>query len=216
MRYRVKGAEIRSENAAKPHTQQSRSVATYLRELPRVASVLDFGCGKLRYANLIAKLGERMTFVDSEIQLSRLQRVRGHLTTVRDFVTRHYSHGRVVSAETLATHKSQYDLITCINVLSAIPSKTALVQALRAIGRLTRKNGMAVFVNQHRNSYYKRFEQDPRHLFGHLFKGRHGYSYYGILPPEQMSKLLVRHGFAVSNAWTDGEINFVEAHPTRP
>ena len=215
MRYRVKGAEIRSENAAKPHTQQSRSVATYLRGLPQIASVLDFGCGKLRYANLIAKLGERMTFVDSEIQLSRLQRIRGHVTTVRDFVTHHYLDSRVVSAETLAAHRSQYELITCINVLSAIPSKAALVQALRAIRRLTRKNGMSVFVNQHRNSYYKRFEQAPRHLFGHLFKGRHGYSYYGILPQDQMNELLVRHGFAVSNAWTDGEINFVEAHPNR-
>jgi 2-polyprenyl-3-methyl-5-hydroxy-6-metoxy-1,4-benzoquinol methylase len=177
--------------------------------------VLDFGCGKLRYSNLIAAIGERATFVDSEIQLSRLQRIRGRLTTVRDFVTCHYPHGRVVSAESLERHKSKYDLITCINVLSAIPSKSVLEQALNAIGRLTHKSGMAVFVNQHRNSYYTRFEKDSRHLFGHLIKGKHGYSYYGLLPPAQMSALLVGHGFAVSEAWTEGEINFVEARPPR-
>jgi 2-polyprenyl-3-methyl-5-hydroxy-6-metoxy-1,4-benzoquinol methylase len=215
MRYVVSGVEIRSENAAKPHSQRSKVVTEYLRKAARVKAVLDFGCGKLRYSDLVAKLGRRATFVDSKVQLTRRQRIRGKMTTVSDVIAERYPHARVVSAEAAMTDRSRYDFVTCINVLSAIPTRSALDTLVRLIRRLTKTNGTAVFVNQHRNSYFKRFEVGKPHLFGHVFGGAKGYSYYGVLTVKRVEKLLLSHGFYIRKSWIRGEINFVEAHPAR-
>lgn len=213
MRYRVDGQEIRSENAAKPHTQQSAVVADYLRQRGKVDAVLDYGCGKLRYSDLLATIGRRVTFVDSKIQLTRLQRVRGKRTTVAEFVARNYQHGQVVAAEEWRPGRRRYDLVTCINVLSAIASRQALYGTLEAIRAVTRRTGLAVFINQHSNSRFKRYSRGKKHLFGHLHhaKGRH--SYYGLLSEPRVVRLLTRRGFEIQRAWRLGEINFVEARP---
>jgi 2-polyprenyl-3-methyl-5-hydroxy-6-metoxy-1,4-benzoquinol methylase len=215
VRYKVSGREIRSENAAKPHTQQSGVVADYLRSLTRVSAILDYGCGKLRYSNLIATLGRRVTFVDSTIQLTRLQRVRGKHTTVMEFVSRNYRHGRVVAAEEWRGTTARYDLVTCINVLSAIASRQALNGALDNIREATRQSGLAVFINQHSNSRFKRYSQGKKHLFGHIHRGKGSNFYYGLLSAPRVVRLLTNRGFEIRKTWQSGEINFVEARPTK-
>jgi 2-polyprenyl-3-methyl-5-hydroxy-6-metoxy-1,4-benzoquinol methylase len=213
VRYRVNGREIRSENAAKPYSQQSAVVADYLKQQARVGAVLDYGCGKLRYSNLLATIGRRVTFVDSKIQLTRLQRVRGRRTTVTEFVARTYRHAHVVPAEELRAGRARYDLVTCINVLSAIASRQALYGALDAIRRSTRRNGVAVFINQHSNSSFKRYARGERHLFGHIHQRRGKSFYYGLLSETRVVRLLTKRGFKIRRAWGAGEINFVEASP---
>lgn len=213
MRYRVSGREIRSENAAKPHSQQSAVVADYLRTQKKVGAILDYGCGKLRYADLLATVGRRVTFVDSKIQLTRLQRVRGRRTTVAEFVARHYRHGRVVAAEEWRIGRARYDLVTCINVLSAIASREALNGALDVIREATRQTGLAIFINQHSNSRFKRYSRGKKHLFGHLHRGKGRHFYYGLLSEPRVVRLLTRRGFKIHKTWQSGEINFVEAKP---
>jgi 2-polyprenyl-3-methyl-5-hydroxy-6-metoxy-1,4-benzoquinol methylase len=213
MRYRVRGLDIRSENAAKPHMQRSQAVVQYLRRLNPAESVLDFGCGKLRYADLIAKLGTQALLVDSQIQLTRKQRVRGKMSTVADVAISLYSNVKVLASEKLDSVRDRYDIVTCINVLSVIPDRAALREALRTIRRLTKRSGFAVFVNQHRNTYFKQFAGGTPHLFGHLYQGRNGASYYGIMTKERVEKLLRRAGFTIGTSWNDREINFVEAYP---
>jgi 2-polyprenyl-3-methyl-5-hydroxy-6-metoxy-1,4-benzoquinol methylase len=213
MRYRVKGVEIRTENAAKPYSQRSQAVVAYLKTAPRVNTVLDYGCGKLRYSDLLARIGKRATFVDSELQLTRRQRIRGKVTTVTELVAERYSNIEVMSAETAMLDQSSYDFVTCINVLSAIPTMAAIDAVLRAIKRLTKHSGVAVFINQHRNSYFKRFEVGKRHLFGHLHEGKRGYSYYGVMTKEVVQSLLLEYGYVIRRAWDQREINFVEAYP---
>jgi 2-polyprenyl-3-methyl-5-hydroxy-6-metoxy-1,4-benzoquinol methylase len=215
MRYRVKGAEIRTENAAKPFAQRSKVVVAYLKSRPKVASVLDFGCGKLRYADLVARLGERATFVDSEIQLTRRQRIRGRTGTVAQLAPVLYSNAAVVSTEAISNRTGRrHDFVTCINVLSAIPNARALKGVLRVIHGLTKNHGTAVFVNQHRNTYFKNFERGKPHLFGFLFQGKNGaISYYGKMTKDRVQALLIKNGFHIQRAWNHGEINFVEARP---
>ena len=184
MRYRIKGVELRSENAAKSHMQRSKAVVEYLRATGRVKNLLDFGCGKLRYADQISKLGKHVVFVDSHVQLTRNQRVQGRVTTVASLARERYSNASVLPSEKLVTARTQHDLITCINVLSAIPDILALRGVLRTIRRLTKPTGIAVFINQHRNTYFSRFSTGRRHLFGYIFEGRNGPSYYGVMTRE--------------------------------
>jgi 2-polyprenyl-3-methyl-5-hydroxy-6-metoxy-1,4-benzoquinol methylase len=212
MRYKVKGCEIRSENAAKPHSMRSAVVAAYLREADKVDAVLDYGCGKLRYGDLISQIGNRVTFVDSRIQLTRPQRLRGKRTTVKDFVQRNYSNACAIAAEEWRSGRPRYDFVTCINVLSAIASRAALNRALEVIRSALRKNGLAVFVNQHTNSSFTRYAAGKKHLFGHLYEVNGRNFYYGLLSASRVSNLLTNRGFAIRRSWQSGEINFVEAH----
>ena len=89
MRYRVKGLEIRTENTAKVPTQAARGVLSFIRHLPCVRRACDIGCGKLRYAAALASLADRLTLVDSEVQLTRAQVIHGKKTTVQDYVANH-------------------------------------------------------------------------------------------------------------------------------
>ncbi|WP_067588049.1 hypothetical protein [Endozoicomonas ascidiicola] len=90
MRYEISGRLLKSENAAKPHVQKSGAVANYLLSHDSKANILDYGCGKLRYSDILIKLSDNITFVDSEIQLSREQVVRGVKTTVREYISKNY------------------------------------------------------------------------------------------------------------------------------
>lgn len=79
---------------------------------------------------------------------------------------------------------------------------------------LTKPTGRAIVVNQYSNTYFKRFTRGRRHLFGHIFSGRNGMSYYGVMTVSRVHRLLRTAGFSIRNSWTQGEISFVEASPT--
>lgn len=211
MRYKVNGRVIRSENAAKPHTQQSKAVSELILSYGKVNNVLDFGCGKLRYSDLLTQISPQVTFVDSKIQLIRDQVIKGHKTTVKKYALDNYQGSSVIPYEELDKHKLRYELITCTNVISAIPCSNTLRNVLVTINNLLEKNGKVIFVNQHRSSYFKRFISGKKQLFGYIYEGRRGSSYYGIIQKENMIKLLEEHDFIITNAWISGESNFVEA-----
>lgn len=211
MRYKISGNELRTENAAKPHTQQSKLVASYLNSIEVVDSLLDFGCGKLRYSDILTSISKRTTFVDSEIQLFRTQVVRGIKTTVDNYVTSNYENSIAISFESIKKHKEKYDLITCTNVLSAIPCDKTLKSALGEMRRLLKEKGTIIFINQHKSSYFKKYETGQRHMHGYLYNGRKGTSYYGILCKIKTTALLEENGFKVKKSWCKGESNYIEA-----
>ncbi|SFR37392.1 Methyltransferase domain-containing protein [Marinobacter gudaonensis] len=215
MRYLVDGVEIRSENAAKPASQKSAAVDFYLASLEGRPKLLDFGCGKLRYSDTLVEVASTVTFVDSFVQLNREQVVRGGKTTVRAFVRSNYSNCQTISSEEIDNHFEKYDVVTCTNVLSAIPCPATLTQVVGSIRRLLKAGGMAVFVNQHRSSYFKRYELGERLLYGYLYEGKRGYSYYGILGKKNIENLLRENGFYINRSWCAGETTFTEASPCR-
>lgn len=211
MHYILNGITIKSENAAKPEAQASKSVVNYLLDKKGIERILDFGCGKLRYSETLNKIGVSVTYVDSRVQLTRLQTIKGTKTNVVKYVADNYQGALVVPFEEIDHHKEKYQLITCTNVISAIPCEETLKKVLAKINDLLDSDGCAVFVNQHRNSYFKRFLSGQKRLFGYIYKGKRGYSYYGIITPDVMTKLLECNGYKVLKSWTVGESNFVEA-----
>ncbi|PAU53562.1 methyltransferase domain-containing protein [Pseudomonas sp. PICF141] len=211
MRYLVNGTLIRSENAAKPHTQKSKPVEDYLLCRGKAHSILDFGCGKLRYSDTLTKIATSVTFVDSQIQLSRKQIIRDEQTSVTEFVSKNYPHCKTVPFEKLQEHQEQYNLITCTNVLSAIPCSETLSNVILNIKKLLSRDGVAVFINQHRSSYFKKFESGKKHLNGYIYKNQKSTTYYGIFNKTNTQELLLDNGFEIIKSWCVGESTFVEA-----
>lgn len=211
MRYVVQGQIIKSENAAKPYNQKSKVIDEYLLSKCRTNTVLDYGCGKLRYADSLIKIGKKVTFVDSELQLKREQIIRGEKTNISDYVKRHYPNCEAISIETIGNHTTRYDLITCTNVLSAIPCEETLSKAISNIRNLLKPGGTAIFVNQHRSSYFKKYQSGKKHLHGYLYSGRRGHSYYGIMEKSKTEALVLSEGFELLRSWCVGESNIIEA-----
>jgi hypothetical protein len=85
MRYKVRDLEIRTENAAKPISQASQGVLSWIAAQDLIEDALDYGCGKLRYAGALAEKCRRLTLVDSSEQLCRLQLIAEERTTVKEY-----------------------------------------------------------------------------------------------------------------------------------
>src|SRR5690348_6032238 len=77
------GIEIKTENAAKPETQPSAFLFKMVSNLSHVPASFHYGCGKLRYERAIARTTDVLAIVDSEIQISRPQLLRGSITSIR-------------------------------------------------------------------------------------------------------------------------------------
>jgi len=215
MRYKIKGTEIRSENAAKPATQTCGDLVRWLHSREYTPSALDYGCGKLRYTDHLAERSANIGLLDSKVQLTRIQRIDIEYTSVVEYVKKERSQWRIHMLEEFWNNPSYtYDFILCANVLSAIPCARARAKSLRSMRAALGSNGKILFVNQHTNSYFtevRKRESTSAHLDGWIAQSRGSASYYGILKKDAVSKLIERYGFSAEEAWVQGQSNYVLA-----
>lgn len=215
MRYKIKGMEIRSENAAKPSCNASSALVKWLHNREYTQSALDFGCGKLRYTSHLAKKSKHLGIVDSEVQISRNQLIEGKNTTVLKYTKTRWPQCRVHILEKFLVKPSHsYNFILCANVLSAIPCPKVRAKSIRSIFAALRAKGQVLFANQHTNSYFKEVKKRKStllHLDGWITNSKSKASYYGILNKDLVTKLITRHGFTVQEAWVEGQTNYVVA-----
>ena len=206
MRYKVGGVEIRSENAAKPKEQASRYLVEWLERQGPLGRVLDFGCGKLRYAGVLIGNSDHAVLVDSEIQLSRQQVLGGRVTTVREYVRRKWRRARVMSYDDYRRDRSlRFDFVLCANVLSAIPDKGVLAGVLPSFRRRMQKEGRCLIVTQYRNSDFERMRQSPTaspYLHGWIIRSLRGSAYYGILKGSAVVRMIRAARMKVIHSWT--------------
>lgn len=197
MRYIVRGnVEVRSENAAKPSQQTSKHTLAFLKSLGHVDASLDFGCGKARYARAISARSDTTFLLDSDIQLFREQWVHGKKTSVADFY-RSSNDTRITTHATKSALVGSLDRVHCLNVLSAVPSYAARQSILSDIRSLLRRGGEAVFALQYRNSDFTRMSKLPNaeaYLDGFLVNSLRGWSFYGLIRPERLRRLVRKHG----------------------
>lgn len=212
MRYKVKGLEIRSENAAKPMSMAAKPLVAWIHKQSRVTRALDYGCGKLRYAPALATRCHELTLVDSAIQIDRVQSVDGTQTTVRQYAAQKWRHARVLSIEKFEEDNLKYDLALCANVLSTIPNARVRSHVLRRLLSALAPDGKCLFVAQYQNSYFKDALSSPnalQRLDGWVLKSSRGNSYYGLLNKEKLESLIERHGFLVFQSWRNGQSAYV-------
>lgn len=121
MHYKLgSGVIIKTENAAKPEKQLSSFLKQLILKLPSVSASVDYGCGKLRYTETILKTTDTLTLVDSDVQISRQQVLRGKFSNIKSIA---HSSNRLNAYNTTEFGQltSTFDRAFCINVLSVIP-----------------------------------------------------------------------------------------------
>lgn len=200
MRYKLAdGIEIRTENAAKPESQQSKFMLRLLSGLPHVATTFDYGCRKLRYQRVIADTTDVLALIDSEIQLSRMQVLRHKETSIRG-VFKQSNRVQVYSDVQFQELASQFDRGFCINVLSVIPSYARRRRVLEVIYKKLGPKGECLFAVQYRNSDFTRMSNMANAkpwLDGFIVDSLRGYSFYGMISPDRLERSLRRTGFHV-------------------
>lgn len=214
MRYKVGEFEIRTENTAKPIKQAAKPLVKWIETLPRQENILDYGCGKLRYAVFLAKKCEHLTVVDSPEQIYRIQVIDNTQTTVKDYVTSMLPGSRVLTIDEFQIDKEKYDFILCANIIPSIPLREFQDTAFASILRAMKPNGGCLFVTQYRNSYFDEIIKSGRtikHLDGWILKAKSGPSYYGIINRPKLETMVKEHGFDVSKSWNDGQSAYVLA-----
>jgi hypothetical protein len=193
------GIEIRTENAAKPESQASNFLLELIANLPHVSSCFDYGCGKLRYQRAIADTTDVLAIIDSEVQLSRMQTLRGNKTTIRK-VFKQSNRVQVYTDIEFKKLNTRFERGFCVNVLSVIPSYAHRRQVLDVIHEKLMRDGECLFVVQYRNSDFTRmskmFNAKPW-LDGFVIDSLRGHSFYGMIPADRLEASLKRAGFRV-------------------
>lgn len=204
MIYKINNNIVHSENAAKSYLQASSYVLKLIYNIKRVNSILDFGCGKLRYSFALRSRCDKLTIVDSRIQLERNQKIHGSYTNVYSFIS-NYKNIEAIPFCYFTGYSIIYDYIFCANVLSAIPCVATRGNVLQHIYKLMSPTSISMFITQYTNSYFKRVANSGRakkHLDGWLLDcGKRGYSYYGIINRDKLRMLLVNNGYTIVCSW---------------
>jgi SAM-dependent methyltransferase len=212
MRYRIRGHIVKSENAAKPHSQRSTHLTCWLREHVDGGAALDYGCGKLRYARDLYPIVDRLTLVDSEIQLSRAQKLEDLHTSIRRYVDRYWPRARCLSIEKCQREARRYDFVLCANVLSAIPVLAVRNRILKLLASSLRPAGQCLIVNQYRNSDFEIMRANPNatdYLDGWLLRSLRGTAFYGIITPEATIVAARACGHTIVENWTHEGVSYV-------
>jgi len=175
---------------------------------------LDYGCGKLRYALRVADLARRLTVVDSEIQLSRVQVINGNLTTIRGFVESHWNHVTVLNADEFRGCLERFDFALCANVLSTIPRDAIRKEVINRIAGRLKRRGVCLFVCQYTNSYFGRQMGAPdvtKYRDGFIKGTKENASFYGVIKPEALTRLVHSAGMTVVERWRHEQSGYVVA-----
>lgn len=200
MRYKLAtNIVVKTENAAKPEKQGSAYLKSIISRLEPVSSSFDYGCGKLRYRDAILATTDTLAVIDSEVQLSRTQLIRGKLTTIRE-AARRTNRVSAFSTTEFGRLLTAFDRGFCINVLSVIPFLSARGRLLDLIRWRLRAGGTCLFTVQYRNSDFSRMRDMPNArpwLDGILVDSLRGYSFYGLISPERLAKMVERAGFEI-------------------
>jgi SAM-dependent methyltransferase len=214
MRYLVKGNEIRSENAAKPPSAAGKWLLGWIRQLPSNAEGLDLGCGKLRYTIPLSRRIASVTAVDSEIQLTRQQKIGSRVCSIGEYVARHLPNVKVYPSDDLKWQKRRYDVILCSNVLSAIPLRGTRMGLLKSAYKCLRRDGVFLVTSQFRNSHFSAWKSHPNaeiYLDGYLVHSSKRTSFYGLLDARSLRRLCVIAGFDIIESGHTKETAYVLA-----
>lgn len=218
MHYDLPGGRlVKSENAAKPASQPSRFLNSLFYNLTPVRRTLDYGCGKLRYLKPFLQTTEHLALVDSEVQLSRQQRLHGEYTSIRRIFAGSNCVS-VYSVEEFISVSDRYERAFCVNVLSAIPFPCARREALRRIIEKLEPSASCLFVVQYRNSDFTRMASLPLAEpweDGFVLRSLRGYSFYALISPKVLAEMLIQAGFELaSQCLHEGSVYIWANRPT--
>jgi len=214
VRYKFKGVELRTENAAKPLRQASGWLVDQISQVPPNAEVLDYGCGKFRYTIPLSRRAKHVCAVDSPQQINRVQQIADRRATLREYAAKYLKNVTVHEVRAGAWQRMKFDFILCANVLSVIPHKGERINVLRKLARVLKADGRILASTQFRNTHFNHWRTNPRASWvrnGWFVQGIRGASFYAIIPPKKLYELCRSAGLCVETFGSRGEIAFVFA-----
>jgi len=219
MRYRVESdILVRTENAAKPDAQGSAYLRAMLTDLVPVEHSFDYGCGKLRYREEMLRCTKTLALVDSEIQLSRQQKLCGERTSIRETV-QGVNHIGAYNPSEFRRLSTRFNRGFCINVLSVIPIISVRERIVKLVRDMLQPEGTCLFAVQYRNSDFNRMRELPNARpwrDGILIDSLRGFSFYGLISPERLEALVTSVGFKiVDQKLNEGSVYIWAGSPTQ-
>lgn len=214
MRYRFKGVELKTENAAKPYRQRSKWLVARIRQIRSDAVALDYGCGKFRYTIPLSQRVKRVFAVDSSFQIGREQQIANRRTTLCGYARKYLKNVSVYEVCSEGWRRQRFDFILCANVLSVIPHELVRLKVLRELRAVLKENGQLLVSTQFRNTYFRQLEGNPNATWvrdGWFIRGLRGSSFYALIPPRKLAQLCRAAGLLVSHSGSNGETAFVFA-----
>jgi 2-polyprenyl-3-methyl-5-hydroxy-6-metoxy-1,4-benzoquinol methylase len=162
----------------------------------------------LRFTIPLALQVKKVVALDSPQQIEREQKIDGCRTTTRGYAKKYLSNVRVCSTDEKWWKCRKFDFVLCSNVLSCVPRYTERKKILRNIGKALKRNGHCLVFNQHRNTYFRRYEKQSnarKHIDGWLIDLERRFSFYGIISPKRLRAMCVAEGFKVLRNGVVGE-----------
>lgn len=218
MRYKFKGVELRTENAAKPYRQRSSWVVDQISQIPAGAVALDYGCGKFRYTIPLSRRVRHVCAVDSFFQIERDQQVANRRTSLRKYAKKYLKNVSVHEIDSPSWRRLRFDFILCANVLSVIPHKSIRLRVLRELRGVLKRNGQLLVSTQFRNTHFSHWKKHSGADWvrdGWFVQGLRGASFYAIIPPNKLGQLCRSAGLIVSRMGSKGETGYVFAERRR-
>ncbi len=208
MRYKFKGFELRTENAAKPYRQASKWLIGQISRVLPDAVVLDYGCGKFRYTIPLSRRTKHVCAVDSSFQIDREQQIARNRTTLRNYARKHLKNVAVYEICSDAWRRRKYDFILCANMLSVIPHRSERIKVLRELGRVLKPDGQILVSTQFRNTHFKHWQNNSNATWvrdGWFVQGLRGASFYAIISPKKLGQLCRSAGLSLVRLESRGE-----------
>lgn len=188
---------IKAELSAKSTEQPSKVVLDYISKLPFYYTALDYGCGKLRYSIPLAKQVRRVVAIDSDIQITKKQKISGNYIAPKNYYN--FMNLTVKSVECDEWRNINYDVVFCTNVLSAIPNDCDRMKVIFDSRSVLENNGHLFIVNQYRNSYFSQYKlRDDTMPYNDgwlIERGENKYSFYGMIALDKVISMCKTAGF---------------------
>ena len=127
--------------------------------------------------------------------------IRGRSTTIRDHA-RKSNHVQAYAVNQFASLGRKYDRGFCINVLSVILLRERQAGHRPVDENQTEAKLLLPVRISYRNSDFTRMQKLPncsRYDNGFLMNSLRGYSFYGLIPPDDLVSLVKRGGFKVES-----------------
>ncbi len=202
MHYRVNNGIVESELAAKSVFQPNKYVLEYILSLNPTDTVLDYGCGKLRYTIPLSRQVKSVVAIDSEEQIEKIQMISGKKTALSQY---HVDNVLICPIHSSAWKNQTYDVIICTNVLSAIPYRKERIKLLKNAKSVLKNTGTIYITTQYRNSYFSKYNgRDGVERFndGWLIpRKKNKYSFYAPLNSNEIIDLCVETGFVIDKCF---------------
>lgn len=154
-----------------------------------------------------------MQRIDSNEQICRNQFICDEKTTILDYAAKHLPNLSIYELNKNDWKFKEYGFIICTNVLSAIPYENDRLSILKCIKNLLSAEGIALISVQFRNSYFKtygvRMNAFPYEDGWIIYSGNR-YSFYGIINPESLHRLLSDAGLHIMHRKIiDGSVYYI-------